>query len=116
MNVPPEGSRVAYTGDGDEGVTVGDTGKVLQSGATGSWVLWATGSRKGDPTLVHNIDLTVTRTMAHSNDSLDSGPLVTTATSRPALIRETAHEEAPRGHVVPIDRLSVRLAAGDGES
>lgn len=76
-----EGSRVSYVGD--DGIFVGDHGKVISNAGTGSHVLWSDGSRAGEITLESDYDLVVTQGAKITyNDSLDSA-LVTVA------VRET---------------------------
>lgn len=60
MSLPPrEGSRVTFVGDefSGEHLSVGDQGKVLSNGGSGSHVIWATGEREGAITLTSNHDL-----------------------------------------------------------
>jgi len=93
-----DGQKVAYVGDGDNDLSVGDEGKVLSAGDTGSHVMWSTGSRAGDTTLTHNMDLVVTRRTAASYDnSLDSGYLVATA------VRLTFDRQGARGLIASLD-------------
>jgi hypothetical protein len=73
-----EGAKVSYVGDDDD-LAVGDRGKVISSaGASTSHVLWATGKRIGQITLVEDADLVSSpKHAAVSYDGLDSGSLVT---------------------------------------
>lgn len=57
MSFLAEGTKVSYVGDEDEGLSVGDTGKVISAAGSGSHVLWSTGARTGDITLEHNMHL-----------------------------------------------------------
>lgn len=96
MEEPMDGSRVSYVGDGEHDLAIGDEGKVLSSGATGSHVMWTTGKRAGDVTLTLNWDLVVTKA-ATRNDSLDSGGLVTTA------VRQVYERQGARGVLSALD-------------
>lgn len=55
-----EGQRVSFCGDPDDNLDIGDSGRVMQAGYTGSHVKWATGNAQGQITLVSNLDLSVT--------------------------------------------------------
>lgn len=79
MSTPREGQRVAFCGDPLDGLQVGDRGKVLSSAEAGSHVLWSTGSRTGEVTLVENFDLVASAHAPRSYDGLDAGSLVTIA-------------------------------------
>jgi hypothetical protein len=60
MSLPPrEGGHVTFVGDEFSGhhLSVGDQGKVLANGGSGSHVLWATGELEGKITLTANADL-----------------------------------------------------------
>lgn len=73
-----DGQRVAYVGEGEDGLSVDDRGKVLSCGTTGSHVKWLTGARAGQITLTANMDIVpVSGRMAY--DDLESGSLVTFA-------------------------------------
>ncbi len=91
-----DGSRVSYVGDGDDELAIGDEGKVLLSGVTGSHVIWTTGARTGDVTLTLNGDLVVTKA-ATRNDSLDSGGLVSVA------VRQVYDRQGARGVLSALD-------------
>lgn len=52
-----DGQTVSYIGPGNGGIDLGDTGKVLSAGATGSHVLWSTGVLTNQIVLVDNLDL-----------------------------------------------------------
>lgn len=71
-----EGSRVAYVGDGDDGLVPGDQGKVLANAGQANHVMWSTGVRAGEVTLTHEHDLVCQRQAARYED-LESGSLVT---------------------------------------
>jgi hypothetical protein len=78
-----EGSTVSYVGFEVDGMAVGDHGRVLSEGGSGSHVIWNTGDRKGEITLVPDTDLVQVQGARISyNDSLDGG-LITIA------VRET---------------------------
>ena len=77
MTVIPEGSWVSSLTQ-DDGLAIGDRGRVLSAAGSGSHVLWSTGKRKGDLTLTANVDLVSSRTV-DLNDDLDSGGLVSVA-------------------------------------
>lgn len=79
MSALGDGARVAYAGDGDDGLSVDDRGKVLSAGMSGSHVLWSTGSRTGEITLTANHDLVPVEGARIVYDDLDSGCLVTFA-------------------------------------
>jgi hypothetical protein len=80
MSFLAEGSRVSYVGDEDNGLHVGDTGKVLSAAGSGSHVLWSTGSRAGDITLEHNMSLVANGQAEFSyDDNLYAGQLVSIA-------------------------------------
>ncbi len=97
MDALMDGQKVAYVGDGDDDLAVGDEGKVLSAGATGSHVRWVTGARAGDITLTHNFDLVVNRQAVGSYDnSLDTGSLVATA------VRQTYDRQGPRAVVAAL--------------
>jgi hypothetical protein len=79
--VIPEGSLVAYVGDGtrrEAGLYLEDQGKVVASTPTHSHVAWRTGALQGSVVLVPNCDLVVSRQVTITDDSLDS-PLVSLA-------------------------------------
>jgi hypothetical protein len=68
-----EGAQVSYVGDDDD-LEVGDTGKVLSDAGMGSHVLWSTGKKSGEITLVHDIELVQTEGARISyDDSFESG-------------------------------------------
>lgn len=79
MNAPREGQRVAYCGDGDHGLQVGDRGKVLSAAGNHSHVMWTTGARSGEVTLTDNLGLVTSTHAAQTYDDLDAGSLVTIA-------------------------------------
>lgn len=79
MSTPREGQRVAFVGDPQDGLQVGDCGKVLSSAEEGSHVLWSSGSRTGEVFLVENLDLVTSGATPRTYDDLDSGSLVTIA-------------------------------------
>jgi hypothetical protein len=56
---PREGAQVTFVGDefSGERLSVGDQGKVLSNGGSGSHVIWATGERQGAITLTSHSDL-----------------------------------------------------------
>lgn len=72
-----DGQRVAYAGDGGDGLNVDDRGKVLSAGQTGSHVLWSTGAMTGQITLTPNHELVALGGAKVVYDDLDSGCLVT---------------------------------------
>jgi hypothetical protein len=80
-----EGSKVSYVGDPYDGIDIGDEGKVLTSEASSarSNVIWRTGKRAGEVTLVSDEDLVATSkasSVAESIDlSLETAGLVTVA-------------------------------------
>lgn len=75
-----EGARVQYVGDGDGGLSIGDRGKVLSNAGSGSHVMWQSGQRRGDITLVANMDLVATNgAQITYDDSLETGQIVTFA-------------------------------------
>lgn len=86
-----DGQRVAFAGiPSDDGLGIGDTGKVLACQGDISHVMWNTGRKNGSVTVEDNDDLvaqvsprTVESTLA---DSLDDGDLVAVA------VRETYDE------------------------
>lgn len=97
MNTPREGQRVSYVGDGDHGLQIGDRGKVLSSAESShSHVMWTTGARAGEVTIIRNFDL-VTSSTEPSYDDLDAGSLVTIA------VRDTFDS---RGHVGLLNALN----------
>lgn len=57
MSVCKEGQKVTYIGEGE--VEVGATGKVVSADAGCAHVLWATGAKANNITLVHSDDLVV---------------------------------------------------------
>lgn len=79
MSLPREGQRVAYCGDPEAGLDVGDRGKVLSCSTDSSHVLWATGARSGEITLVPNFDLVASQGGERTYDDLHTGSLVTIA-------------------------------------
>lgn len=98
MEEPMDGARVSYVGEGDDELAIGDVGKVLDAGPTGSHVMWSTGARAGDVTLTLNGDLVVNRrTAASYSDSLDSGQIVTTA------VRQVYDRQGARGLIASLD-------------
>lgn len=60
-----EGKKVSYVGDGEDGVVIGDVGKVVADAGDASHVRWASGSREGQITLVPDLDLVVARATSH---------------------------------------------------
>ena len=77
MNRIPEGEKVAFIGEPDEGHDIDDRGVVLQASGDASHVRWLSGPSKGQISLVANFDLVSVRDSG-ANDSLE-GPLVTIA-------------------------------------
>lgn len=74
MDIPAEGGKVAYVGDGGDDLAIGDEGKVLSAGTTGSHVMWSTGARQGQVTLTHNADLVMQgRATAGYEHGFDAG-------------------------------------------
>lgn len=73
MNVttPLEGQRVSYVGDTDNGLSVGDRGKVVSSDGNASHVLWMTGAKAGEIVLHDHFDLVVSSNLP--TDNFDSG-------------------------------------------
>ncbi len=86
-----DGQKVSYVGDGDDGLAVGDEGKVIAAGVTGSHVMWATGSQKDQVTLTPNWDLVAQRRSVASMDNDLTTGLVTFA------VRDVYDREGPGG-------------------
>lgn len=80
-----EGSLVSYVGPLEDGLNIGDRGKVLSDDGRAAHVLWQTGALKGKVTLIDHMDIVAAQSRIHSelDDSLDEGTLVTVA------VRET---------------------------
>ncbi len=76
MSFLAERTRVSYVGEEDNGLSVGDTGKVISAAGSGSHVLWATGAREGDITLEHNMNLVANGQAYAYADDISSGTLV----------------------------------------
>lgn len=77
----PEGSDVRYVGDGvgrEAGLALDDRGRVVSSTPTHSHVSWRTGALAGNIALIDNLDLVAVRTVAMTDDSLDT-PIVAIA-------------------------------------
>lgn len=74
-----EGSKVSYTGMDADGVSLGDQGAVLAASGPRAEVMWYTGSRTNQVTIVDEFDLVVTgsRVSDGLEDSLEVGGLVT---------------------------------------
>lgn len=81
MSTIRESAQVAYVGDGDQGLGIGDRGRVIAASGSASHVLWSSGSRTGALLLVDNDDLVeMSRTQASlTADSLSDGRLVAVA-------------------------------------
>lgn len=89
-----DGQQVTCLGERGDGLALGDRGRVLAVAGAGSHVLWRTGARQGQVTLVDNEDLVATgqeeTVEAQVADALD-GPLVAVA------VRETYDEAGGAG-------------------
>jgi hypothetical protein len=89
-----EGQGVVFDGPESEGIVRGDQGTLLaRDGAHAAHVLWATGSRAGDTTLVWEADLAAVgrRTASLIEDSLEFGGLTSFA------VREVYDTEGETG-------------------
>lgn len=86
----PEGAFVAYVGDSDE-IAVGDRGRVVSTGAGACHVSWKTGAREGEITFHPFNELVLEARARTTDDSLDSGGLVTFA------VRDTLDENGTEG-------------------
>ena len=82
MSMPREGQRVAFCGYPGDGLAIDDRGKVLSRSEGSCHVLWTSGSRAGDVTLVLDDDLVGVTAAAHTYDDLDSGRLVSISVRR----------------------------------
>lgn len=71
MTTPLEGQRVSFVGDTDNGIAVGDRGKVVSAETGASHVLWMTGARAGEILLHDHFDLVVSSNLP--TDNFDSG-------------------------------------------
>ena len=85
-----EGARVSYVGE-DDGLAVGDQGRVLSASGAASHVRWTTGARTGEIVLVNDLDLVANRKPEVTNDGLDAASLVTLA------VRDTFDATGPVG-------------------
>lgn len=74
-----EGAKVSYVGDGEDGLGVGDRGKVLSAEGASSHVRWETGARTGSITLTENMDLVMGAKSQPAYDGFDGPGLVTVA-------------------------------------
>ena len=75
-----EGSKVAYTGPSQDGLVVGDRGRVILSDGDVVHVMWATGSKQHQATPLYESSLVVLSGGTRGDgldDSLDVGGLVT---------------------------------------
>lgn len=86
-----EGAKVSYVGEGDDGLSVGDRGKVLSDERGSSQVLWSTGARTGSITLVEDLDLVVGAKTPPTYDGFDAPGLVSVA------VRDTYDTQGPVG-------------------
>lgn len=86
-----EGKKVSFVGDEDGGLKVGDRGRVLSASGDSSHVLWSTGARSGEVTLVPDLDLVVGSQSQMAYEDTFSGSLVTIA------VRDTFDAAGPVG-------------------